>query len=76
MPGQIIARGKRVWLVRVFLGRDPATGKRAYLNNTVHGSKKDAEGDLGEALRERDLGGTVHSKATVNTLLQGLLLDY
>jgi integrase len=76
MAGQIIARGKGVWLVRVFLGREPATGKRAYLNKTIHGNKKDAEAYLAESLRERDLGGTVPSKATVNSLLDALLLDY
>jgi hypothetical protein len=30
--GQIIARGERRWLVRVYLGRDRETRKRAYHN--------------------------------------------
>jgi hypothetical protein len=30
--GQIIARGDSRWLIRVYLGRDRETGKRAYHN--------------------------------------------
>jgi hypothetical protein len=29
--GQIIARGERRWLIRVYLGRDCETRKRTYL---------------------------------------------
>jgi hypothetical protein len=36
--GQIIARGERRWLVRVYLGRDRETRRRAYLNRTIYGS--------------------------------------
>ena len=32
--GQIIARGERRWLVRVYLGRDRETRKRTYHNRT------------------------------------------
>jgi len=42
MAGQIIARGERTWLVRVYAGLD-GSGKRPYLNKTVHGTKKDAQ---------------------------------
>jgi integrase len=42
MAGQIIKRGDKVWLVRIFMGRD-ATGKRRYLNKTIKGTKKDAD---------------------------------
>jgi len=59
MPGQIIGRGKGVWCVRVYLGCDPATGKRAYLNKTVHGNKKAAEKWLTATLRDRDMGGAI-----------------
>lgn len=41
--GQIISRGESTWVVRIFLGRDPATGKRSYRNHTVRGTKKDAQ---------------------------------
>lgn len=76
MAGQIIARGRRVFLVRVFLGRDPSTGKRLYHNKTIHGGKKDAEAYLAEMLRERDLGAVLPRKSAVDTLLDALLADY
>ena len=54
--GQIVARGRRRWLVRVFLGRDHATRKRRYLSRTVHGPIRHAQTYLNKVLRERDLG--------------------
>jgi hypothetical protein len=36
MAGQIINRGRGVWLVRVYLGTDPDTGRGAHHNKTVH----------------------------------------
>lgn len=54
MAGQIIKRGDNTWLVRIFLGRD-SEGKRAYLNKTVHGTKKDAQAFIREKERARDL---------------------
>ena len=55
MAGQIIKRGESKWLVRIFTGRD-AKGKRAYLNKTIHGTKKDAQKWLTSTLRDIDLG--------------------
>src|SRR5438105_3657861 len=55
MAGQIIKRGDNTWLVRIFLGRG-SDGKRAYLNKTVHGTKKDAQAFVREKERARDLG--------------------
>ena len=48
--GQIIARGERTWLVRIFMGRDPGSGKRRYHNKTIRGT-----------LRDRRLTSTSHS---------------
>ncbi len=42
MAGQIIKRGDKTWIVRIFTGRDEK-GKRRYLNKTIKGNKKDAE---------------------------------
>ena len=53
--GQIVARGRRTWLLRVFLGRDRDTGTRKYRNRTVHGSVRDAQASLNQMLQERDL---------------------
>src|SRR5262245_17002499 len=70
MAGQLIARGPGTWLVRVSVGRRPDTGKRQYLNKTVHGAKKDAERLLHTLLRERDLGILVEgNRITVNEYL-------
>lgn len=64
MSGQIIPRGERTWLVRIFLGRAPDTGKRRYHNHTIHGTRKDAEKYRNAILRERDLGTFVEPVAT------------
>jgi len=53
--GQIIARGERRWLVRVYLGRDRDTRKRTYQNRTVYGSLRHAQAYLTRKLHERDL---------------------
>ena len=47
MAGQLLWRGDRTWMVRIFLGRDPLTGKRKYHNKTVHGSRRDAQRFVG-----------------------------
>jgi integrase len=55
MAGQIIKRGDKNWVVRIFQGRDE-NGKRRYLNKTIHGTKKNAEKYLTAKLRDKDLG--------------------
>ena len=53
MPsGQIIARKTNTWLVRLYQGRDPATGKRRYLNKTVQGERASAEAELARLLSQ------------------------
>jgi hypothetical protein len=54
--GQIIPRGERTWLVRVFMGRDSESGKRKYVNKTMHGTLRDAQAYLSRSQRDRDLG--------------------
>ncbi len=58
MAGQLIERGERKWLVRVYLGRGP-NGKRKYFNKTIHGTKKEARRFLNEKLHENDRGQLV-----------------
>jgi integrase len=55
MAGQIIKRGDKTWIVRIFQGRDE-NGKRRYINKTVRGTKKDADKYLTAKLRDKDLG--------------------
>ena len=55
MAGQVIERGDRTFIVRIFMGRD-GNGKRKYFNQTVHGTKKDALKVRNKLLRDKDLG--------------------
>ena len=76
MAGQIIKRGSRTWLVRIFVGRHPETGKRRYTSKTIRGTKKDAQAYLNAKLREKDLGTFVEpSSATLNEYLDRWLED-
>ncbi len=69
MAGQIISRGERTFLVRVYMGRDES-GKRKYHNKTIHGNKKDAQAYLNQVLRDKDLNLFAEpSKKTLNEYL-------
>ena len=68
--GQIVGRGRRTWLVRVYNGRDPETKKRTYLNQTIHGGLRDAQAHRNKMLGERDRGRNLDSpKQTLNEFL-------
>lgn len=68
--GQIIARGDRRWLIRVYLGRDHETKKRNYHNRTVRGPMREVQAYLTKKLRERDLGRDLEgAKITLNEYL-------
>jgi integrase len=68
--GQIIARGDRRWLIRVYLGRDHETKKRNYHNRTIRGPMREAQAYLTRKLRERDLGRDLEgAKITLNEYL-------
>ena len=74
MRGQIYTRGdgkNRRYLVRIYLGRDPDTGKQKFLRHTIHSTKKDAETWLNAKLREIELGEYV----APSTVTFGELLD-
>lgn len=55
MAGQVIKRGDRKYLVRIFQGRD-AQGKRRYVNKTIRGTKKDADKYLSKTLTAMSTG--------------------
>jgi integrase len=59
--GQIIRRGESTWLVRIYTGRDPATGKRTYVGKALHGGLRAAQAHLNKMLAERDLGRNIRS---------------
>ena len=55
MAGQIIKRGEKNWVVRIFMGRD-GNGKRRYMNKTIRGTKKAADTYLNKTLTEISAG--------------------
>src|SRR5438067_3024507 len=68
--GQIIARGDRRWLIRVYISADRETQKRKYHNRTIHGPMREAQAYLTRKLRERDLGRDLEgAKITLNEYL-------
>ena len=62
--GQLISRGPRTWLVRVFLGREPESGTRKYHNKTIRGSFLEAQTYLYTKLQERGIGRLPRVTAT------------
>lgn len=68
--GQLIQRGEKTWLLRVYKGRS-AEGKRQYLNKTLSGvTKKTAQAELNKLLHHRDTGTLMEpSKQTVREYL-------
>jgi integrase len=59
--GQIIRRGPNTWLVRIYVGRNPETGKRQYIGKTIQGGLRAAQAHLNRMLGERDLGRNIRS---------------
>ena len=56
--GQMIPRGDRKWLLRVFLGRDPLGHKR-YASKTIEGTTAQRRQELTRMLHEADKGALV-----------------
>lgn len=74
MAGQIIKRGERTWLVKVYKGEE--NGHKKYVSKTVHGTKKDAQTLLNDWLRRKDLGTFVEpSRIMLNDYLDQWLRD-
>lgn len=66
----IVERGKGLFLVRVYLGRDPVTKKRLQVNATVKGTREDAERHE-ELLKSQAEDGEIRdSRMTVEKLLE------
>jgi hypothetical protein len=42
--GQIIRRGPQMWMVRIYVGRDPETRKRKYIGKSIHGGSSGRTG--------------------------------
>jgi integrase len=70
VQGSIRRKGEGRWQVRVFVGRDPATGKIRLREQTVRGTKREAQRVLAElvaAVDQKLIGAS--TSMTVSTLL-------
>lgn len=54
MVGSMRQRGKDSWNLRVFVGWDPVTRRRSYLDRTVKGSRREASAALAALVLEAD----------------------
>lgn len=76
MAGQIIPRGRSKWLVRIYAGTHPKTGKRKYVGKLINGTKKDAQAYLNAKLREQDMGQLIEpTRLTVKGYLERWLTE-
>ncbi len=69
MRGFMRQRGES-WELRVFLGRDPVTGKKRYATKTVRSGKRAAQRMLATMIADAERGLTPRSSATVADLLE------
>ena len=69
MKGFMRQRGES-WELRVYLGRDPVTGKKRYSTKTVPGGKREAQRTLAAIVTDAERGLTPRSSATVGDLLE------
>lgn len=56
MKGTVTKRGKGRYLIRLFIGRDPVTGKQLRPGKTVHGTRKEADRALREWMDQYESG--------------------
>ena len=69
MAGSMRQRGNDSWQLRVHAGRDPATGRKRYVERTFHGTNRDASKALAAIVAEVDQRPVgLHGKGTVAPL--------
>ncbi len=89
MKGSKIKRGENSWLIRIYDGIDPETGKKKYLPETFHGTADEADDRIHEIITDRNRGEYIEpSKMTFgeyllhwlenikNTISEGSYDDY
>lgn len=69
MQGFMRQRGQ-AWELRVYLGRDPVSGRKRWATKTVRGGKREAQRVLTALVAEADKGALVRTQATVGELLE------
>jgi integrase len=77
MTGFLKKRSAHSYTIVIYLGRDPATGKKRQKWHTVDGNKKKAEEELTRLLHELNTGTYIEpSKLTMKDYLERWLKDY
>ena len=70
-------RGENRWRIRVYAGRDPGTGKKKYIIETVHGGRREAQKRARQLQTQVDAGGFVdQSRVTLGQYLARWLETY
>ena len=69
MKGFMRQRGD-AWELRVYLGRDPVTGKQRYASRTVRAGKRAAQLALANIVTDAERGLSVRTNATAGELLE------
>lgn len=69
MKGFMRQRGES-WELRVYLGRDPVTGKKRYTTKTVRAGKREAQRALAAMVTDAERGLAPRTSATVADLLE------
>ena len=70
-------RGENNWRIRVYAGRDPGTGKKKYIIETVHGGRREAQKRARQLQTQVDAGGFVEqSRVTLGQYLVRWLDTY
>lgn len=70
-------RGENNWRIRVYAGRDPGTGKKKYIIETVHGGRREAQKRARQLQTQVDAGGFVEqSRVTLGQYLMRWLDTY
>jgi integrase len=70
MNGSLRQRSAGSWELRVYIGTDPATGRRLDRSVTVRGSRTDAERELAEMVAAARAARAVGVRSTVSELLE------
>jgi hypothetical protein len=70
MKGSLRQRSAGSWELRVYIGTDPATGRRLDRTATVRGNRSDAERELAAMVASVDAVRAVGVRSTVGELLE------
>jgi integrase len=70
MAGSMYRRPSGLWVLRVYAGRDPLTGKKVWRSRTVRGTKREAERELAAFVTEQPSAQAPAPSRTFGELLE------